>query len=270
MLLENGAPGDIAALLEKIYSDRGWDFRDYKKTSLSRRISKRMQAHNISTYGDYCSVLEADPAEYPRLFSNITIKVSEFFREREVYEAVSRAIKSSFPRREPIKAWSCGCAYGEEPYSMAIMLDRCLDPAALRRTKLFATDIDNEALDVARKGAYIEESLRNVSPEDRQKYFFESEGVFRVHPNIRNLVKFGALDIVRQSSISGVNLLFCRNLFIYFNKPLQKAVFQKLDYSLKPGGLIVLGKAEVLPAPFASRYEPVGDRTNIFRKRLSE
>lgn len=270
MQVGNETIGDITVLLEKIYSDRGWDFRDYKKTSLARRISKRLQAHNIFSYGDYCSVLESDPAEYSRLFSHITIKVSEFFREREVFEALCHAIKSSFPRNEPIKAWSCGCAYGEEPYSMAIILDRCLEPDALKRTKLFATDIDHEALDQARKGAYMEESLRNVPAEVRKQYFFESEGMFRVHPNIRNLVKFGALDIVRQSSISGVNLLFCRNLFIYFNKFLQKAVFQKLDYSLKPGGLIVLGKAEVLPASFASRYEPVGDRTNIFRKRLSE
>ena len=270
MQLENDNLGDISVLLEKIYSDRGWDFRDYKKTSLSRRISKRLQARNIATYGDYCSVLEADPAEYYRLFSHITIKVSEFFREREVYEALCKAVKSSFPVNEPIKAWSCGCAYGEEPYSIAIMLSRCLDSYALRRTKLFATDIDNEALDMARRGAYLEDSLRNVPPEVRKEYFYESEGTFRVRHSIRNLVKFGALDIVRNSSISGVNLLFCRNLFIYFNKTLQKAVFEKLDYSLKPGGLIVLGKAEVLPASFSSRYEPVGDKTNIFRKRIAE
>lgn len=270
MHLVNEQPGDISLLLDKIYADRGWDFRDYKKTSLSRRISKRMQAHNISTYGDYCGVLEADPAEYPRLFSQITIKVSEFFRECAVFEALCKAIRSSLPPDEPIKAWSCGCAYGEEPYSIAIVLDRCLEPEALSRTKLFATDIDYEALDVARKGAYTEDSLRNVPADVREKYFLKSEGTYKVRQNIRNLVKFGTLDIVRQSSISGVNLLFCRNLFIYFNKTLQKIVFQKLDYSLKPGGLIVLGKAEVLPSLFSSRYESVGDKTNIFRKRLSE
>jgi len=270
MLLEQDTPGDITVLLEKIYSDRGWDFRDYKKTSLSRRISKRMQAHNISTYGDYCGVLEADPAEYPRLFSNITIKVSEFFRETEVYEALCAAIKSLFPPDEPIKAWSCGCACGEEPYSMAIMLERCLEPAALKHTRLFATDIDQDALDAARRGVYTEDSLRNVPPGLRNRCFTSSDGMFKVHGRIRSLVKFGVLDIVRHSSISGVNLLFCRNLFIYFNKTLQKAVFEKLDYSIKPGGLLVLGKAEVLPAAYVARYEPVGHKTNIFRKRLKD
>ncbi|MDP2688523.1 MAG: protein-glutamate O-methyltransferase CheR [Deltaproteobacteria bacterium] len=262
-MLQN--PGDISTLLEKIYSDRGWDFRDYKKTSLSRRIFKRLAAHRVSSYRDYCDVLESDPAEYSTLFSNITIKVSEFFREKEVFETLCETVKSSFAPGEHIKAWCCACAHGEEAYSLAILLERCLTPEALRHMKLFATDIDHEALDQARKAAYWEDSLRNVSPEMRERYFFRADGMYKVKYNIRNLVKFGVLDIVRSPSISGVNILFCRNLFIYFNKPLQESVFEKLDYSLRPGGILVLGKAEVLPSSFASRYAPIG-KTNIFRK----
>lgn len=268
MLHEAEKPGDIASLLEKIYSDRGWDFRDYKKTSLSRRIGKRMQAHSISTYSDYCDVLEKDPAEYPKLFSNITIKVSEFFRETEVFSLLCETIKSSLPDSEPIKAWCCGCACGEEAYSLAILLEGCLAPQALAQTKIFATDIDSEALEQARRGVYREESLRNVPQEMRDRYFIMTEGQYKVRYTIRNLVKFGVLDIVKSPSISGLHILFCRNLFIYFNKPLQEAVFEKLDYSLRPGGILVLGKAEVLPASFASRYTPVGKRNNLFRKIL--
>lgn len=253
-------------MLEKIYYDRGWDFRDYKKTSLKRRVSKRLQAHRILTYGDYCRVLESDPSEYQKLFSNLTIKVSEFFREAEVFETLDSIIRSIFPADEPVKAWSCGCAFGEEAYSLAILLERYLKPDALRSTRLFATDIDHEALDQARKGVYWEDSIRNVCPRTREDYFFQVDGMYKVKYNIRNIVKFGVLDIVRSPSISGVNILFCRNLFIYFNKYLQEAVFEKLDYSLRPGGIIVLGKAEALPSSFASRYRQLGTRTNIYRK----
>ena len=252
--------GDISTLLEKIYSDSGWDFRNYKKTSLSRRISKRLQARSVSSYSEYSDILEADPSEFQKLFSNITIKVSEVFRT--LYDAIS----SGFEPDKPLKAWCCACACGEEPYSLAMLLERYLSPEALAQTKLFATDIDPDALDTARRGVYREESLKNVPLAVRQKYFERVEGGYKVMDSIRGFVRFGMLDIVRSPSISRLDILLCRNLFIYFNKPLQEAVFEKLDYSLRPGSLLVLGKAEVVPASYAHIYEQVGKRTSIYRK----
>lgn len=250
-----------------MYRRKGWDFRQYKKASLARRISKRLNALKIHSYNEYRLFLESDPAEYNKLFSNITIKVSEFFRDQEVFDFLKGAVKSFFPYTEGLKVWCCGCACGEEAYSVAILLSGCLTPDALRNTKVFATDIDNEALEQARRGVYMEGSLRNVDGPALSAYFFRAENGYKVEYNIRNLLKFGTLDIVRSPSISGVHILLCRNLFIYFSKPLQRTVFEKLDYALKPGGLLVLGKAEVIPPSFAHRYMPVGERTSLYRKR---
>lgn len=253
-------------LLEKIYNERGWDFRNYKRSSVMRRISKRLMLLDLPSYGEYSGLLDRDPSEYDRLFANLTIKVSEFFREPEVFERLCEAIKEGW-QKKALKVWCCGCGYGEEAYSVAILLAECLSLEAIRSTKLFATDIDPAALDTARKALYREESLKNVLPEILDKYFSRTNALYKVKYNIRNLVKFGVLDIVKSPSISGVEVLFCRNLFIYFNKSLQARVFEKLDYSLKPGGLLVLGKAEVIPPLFAHKYAPVGTRLSTFRKR---
>lgn len=258
--------GDLDMLLERIYNERGWDFRNYKRSSVMRRISKRLMLLELASYGEYASLLGRDPSEYDRLFANLTIKVSEFFREPEVFERLCEAIRESW-RDKVLKVWCCGCGYGEEAYSIAISLAECLSFEAIKNTKLFATDIDPEALDNARKALYRDEALKNVRPEVLDRYFTKTDGLYKVKYNIRNLVKFGVLDIVRSPSISGVEVLFCRNLFIYFNKSLQAQVFEKLDYSLKPGGLLVLGKAEVIPPLFAHKYAPLGTRLSTFRKR---
>lgn len=265
---QKSSEGDLSMLLEKIYTEKGWDFRNYKRSSVTRRISKRLTVLNISSYEEYSRLLNKDPREYERLFSNLTIKVSEFFREPEVFEALSRIIKESF-KTMALKVWCCGCANGEEAYSIAILLSEKLAPEALSEARIFATDIDPEALDAARKAEYREEALRNVPGDMMKRYFLETGAQHKVRQNIRSLVKFGVLDIVQSPSISGVHILLCRNLFIYFNKTLQEQVFLKLDYSLKPGGVLVLGKAEVLPQSYSHRYTPVGEKQNIYIKRLS-
>lgn len=254
-------------LLEKIYSEHGWDFRNYKRASLKRRIQKRFAALDVRTYPDYCHALDSDPAEYSRLFSTLTIKVSEFFREPEVFDLLSRTLPAKFTRDAGIKAWCCGCAFGEEPYSLAIVFSETLSAEGLKHSKVFATDIDPDALDTARKAVYREDSIRNVTPEVRERYFFKVNGMNKVKYSVRNLVKFGAQDIVKSPSISKVQVLFCRNLFIYFNKTLQEKVFEKLDYSLVPGGILVLGKAEVLPQRFAAGYSALGGHLSVYEKK---
>lgn len=258
--------GDIEALLEKMFLDRGRDFRGYKRSSVSRRIAKRFSAVDVSSCEEYARVLDTDPAEYARLFSSLTIKVSEFFREPEVFDALAGYLASFFPPDEGIKVWSCGCAHGQEAYSLAMILTDVLSPVGLGLSKVLATDIDKDALEQARKAVFSEDAMTGMKPGVRQRYFIETEGGYKVKYNIRNLVRFGALDIVRDPTIAHVNLLLCRNMFIYFGKALQERAFEKLDYSLEPGGIMVLGKAEVLPAAYSSNYTELGDGLNIFRK----
>ncbi|MEK7772800.1 MAG: protein-glutamate O-methyltransferase CheR, partial [Deltaproteobacteria bacterium] len=253
-------------LLEKIFFERGWDFRNYKRSSMKRRILKRLGAVGVSSFSDYRDLLDRDPSEYTRLFSNLTVKVSEFFRDPSVFEFLDKEVRRNFSPAEGIRAWCCGCACGEEAYSLAMLLSEFSSADALRRTKIFATDIDNDAVDAARMGRYREESVANVSAERMDRYFFKDDGCYKVKYNVRNLVKFGSLDIVRSPSISKVNILFCRNVFIYFNKTLQEKVFEKLDYAVKPGGLLVLGKAEVVPSSFSCGYVKAGKGMNVYRK----
>lgn len=163
-------------LLEKIHAEAGWDFRHYKKTSLKRRISLRLNAHSISSYSDYHSVLESNPQEYGRLFSTVTIKVSEFFREPEVFDLLRELITLFIPSDEGLRAWSCACAHGEEAYSLGILLADSLGEERLGNVKIFATDIDEGAVDIARKGIYREEYLQNLSTEIRGKNFIRSDG----------------------------------------------------------------------------------------------
>lgn len=256
----------LPALLDKVFADRGWDFRGYKKTSLVRRIAKRIEASSSSSFAEYLELLERDPSEYSRLFSSMTIKVSEFFREPEVFSAISDVLRTEFGSR-PVRAWCCACACGEEAYSIAMLLSECLGTDALALSKVFATDIDPEALEQARKATYKADSVQNVSPELMERYFFEKDGQQKVKYAVRNLVKFGTMDIVQSTPLSGMQLVLCRNLFIYFEKELQELVFRKLHYALRPGGLLALGRAEVLPAQYAAMYEPAGKGLNLFRKK---
>ncbi len=253
-------------LLEKIHAEAGWDFRHYKKTSLKRRISLRLNAHNILSYKDYHSVLESNPQEYGRLFSTITIKVSEFFREPEVFDLLGELITPFFSSDEGLRAWSCACAHGEEAYSLGILLANCFGEEKLGNVRIFATDIDEGAIDIARKGFYREEYLQNLSYMIREKNFVRSEGGYRVKHGIRDLVRFGRLDIIKDAPISKINIILCRNLLIYFEKELQNRVLEKLDFALKPGGILVLGRAETIPPFLSSRYKEVREKSRVYRK----
>lgn len=272
MATPNLSEEEISALLEKVRSSRGWDFRSYKRTSLRRRLTKRLGELGYESLGDYSNRLDSDPAEYDRLFATLTIQVSEFFREPRVFEHLGVVLRDYVAERlgagaREIRAWCCGCAGGEEAYSLAMLLaDVCARVDEGMGLKVFATDIDPRAVEKARTAVYGEESVRNVSPAYRDRFMFPVEGGWKVRYDIRNLVKFGILDIVRDTPISRIDVLMCRNLFIYFDKGLQDKVFEKLDYSLRPGGVVVLGKAEVLPQRFSGSYHPHGRGFNIFGK----
>ncbi|WKZ32319.1 MAG: protein-glutamate O-methyltransferase CheR [Thermodesulfobacteriota bacterium] len=262
---QSGSSDGLSSLLEKVYEERGWDFRNYKRSTLSRRVSKLLHSARARSCEDYLHILGKDPYEYHRLFSTLTIKVSEFFREPEVFSVLEGIVRREF-RNTPLKSWCCGCAYGEEAYSLGALFAEAMSPEALAGSRIFATDMDCDALDQARRAVYREEAIANVPPALREKYFVPADGFYRVSMDLRGLVRFGTLDIVQSPSIRGVNILFCRNLFIYFNKPLQEKVFAKLDYALRPGGILVMGKAEVLPHMYSAGYEPLARGLNIYRK----
>lgn len=221
----------------------------------------------MSSYKEYYTILTIDPSEYDRLFSTLTVKVSEFFREPGVFALLKEIISSRLSDAEGLRAWSCGCAFGSEVYSLGILLSECLRPEMFHRAKIFATDIDGDALNIARRAIYRDELMKNIGDEIRERYFLSTAEGYKVKYNLRDTVRFGVLDIVKDPPISRIDILLCRNLLIYFEKHLQRRVLEKLDYALKPGGILVLGKAETLPASVAQGYTEIKKKSRVYIKR---
>jgi two-component system, chemotaxis family, CheB/CheR fusion protein len=235
-------------LLQELAEQRGFDFRGYKKTTLERRFRKRMFQLNIGSYEEYGEYIRDNTDEANELLNTILINVTEFFRDPPAWEILRNEIlppilKSLKPGAS-FRSWSAGCASGEEAYSVAIIFSEFFGPRIAEfDIKIYATDIDEDALTTARRGEYSAEALRRVRSEWRAKYF-HGKGMLRVNREIRRLVIFGRSNLGQDAPISHVDLLLCRNLLIYFDAELQKQILARLHYALEPGGVLFLGKSE--------------------------
>lgn len=260
----------LAHLLQKIYDERGLDFRDYKKESLKRRIQKRLDAHHLSTYQEYVEFLDTHQDEYAKLFDTMLINVTEFFRDPDAWTIIeSEVLPDVIARKkngESIRVWTAGCASGEEPYSVGILLAEALGDAISNfDIRIYATDIDENALAEARRGVYSPEKLKNVSQERLEKYFTKDDGVFKIDRQIRQMVAFGRQDLTSDAPISHLDLLICRNVLIYFNPKLQNKLLYRFDFAMNRGGHVFFGKSESMA--LGSRFfTPVSQRWRIFQK----
>ena len=256
-------------LLEELAQQRGFDFRGYKKTTLERRFRRRMFQVNIGSYADYGEYIRQHPDETNELLNTILINVTEFFRDPPAWEILRHEILSSLLKTlkpgHSFRVWSAGCASGEEPFSIAILLAEYFGPRIHEYDlKIYATDIDDDALNTARRGEYSPDALRRVRPEWRQKYF-QGKGFMRVTREIRKLVIFGRSNLAQDAPISHVNLLICRNLLIYFDADLQKQILNRLHYALDPGGVLFLGKSES-QLTNSTQFRRLNSRWRIFRR----
>jgi len=244
---------DFEALLQYLKASRGFDFTGYKRSTLTRRVMKRMAAlKDVKTFGAYQVYLEVHPEEFPLLFNTILINVTAFFRDGEAWDflaakIIPRIVKGKRPS-DPIRVCSVGCASGEEAYSAAILFSEALGERAFReRVKIYATDVDGDALAHARHGAYSGKSVAAVPPKLREKYF-DSVGLdrFVVKPDLRRAVIFGRLDLLQDAPISRLDLLICRNTLMYFDAETQARIVGRFHFALNDAGLIFLGKSEML------------------------
>lgn len=242
--------GELENLLEKIYRERGLDFRGYKKSSLMRRIQKRMHDVHAKSYLDYMRVLDALPQEYNELLEALTIKVTEFFRDAEVFKAVKEIVLPELVERKKrlwqrqIRIWCPACASGEEAYSVAMLLAEELGKElGSYDVKIYATDISGGALAAARAGEYLENKLKGVPEALRSKYFKAG----KIDKKIRNMIIFGNHNLVTDPPISHLDALFCRNVLIYLTQELQKKLVPKLHAALEREGFLILGKSESIP-----------------------
>jgi two-component system, chemotaxis family, CheB/CheR fusion protein len=258
-------------LLVFIRDARGFDFTGYKRSSLARRIRKRMQEAGSGDYVDYRDRLESNTDEFGLLFNTILINVTGFFRDAETWTFLQRDVMPELlaevdPERE-VRVWSAGCASGEEAYSLAIAFSEALGvEETAERVKIYGTDVDDEALRDARIGLYSSKALEALPAEMRDKYFEQNGTQFSFRPDLRRRVIFGRHDITRDAPISRLDLLVCRNTLMYFNVETQSQVIDRFHFALREGGHLFLGKAEMLLSD-GERFEVVSMRQRIFRRR---
>jgi two-component system, chemotaxis family, CheB/CheR fusion protein len=263
--------GRLEDLLVFIRDARGFDFTGYRRSSLARRIGKRMHEVGIADYLDYRDRLESSAEEFGHLFNTILINVTGFFRDPETWAYLQNEVMpeliAAAEKDGDIRVWSAGCATGQEAYSLAIAFAEALGVGeAGKRVKIFGTDVDDDALRDARTGIYAAKALEPLSPELRNKYFEQNGGHFAFRPDLRRQVIFGRHDITRDAPISRLDLLVCRNTLMYFNVESQAQVLDRFHFALRDGGELFLGKAEVLPTD-SEGFEAVSIRQRIFRRR---
>ncbi|HJQ54140.1 MAG TPA: protein-glutamate O-methyltransferase CheR [Gemmatimonadaceae bacterium] len=267
-----GDDAGFRALMEKITRDTGFRCASYKDKCLRRRIAVRMRASGAVTAHEYAGVLDTDPREYERLLRSLTVNVTKFFRNRDSYLSIeSKVIPSLFEMGDEIRVWSAGCASGEEPYSLAILMHKhAVETQRERRldqVTIVGTDIDDDSLGAAERAIYGESALAEAPDELRAQYFEEMAGLYSVIPPARKLVQFERADLLSDPPpIANVHLLVCRNVIIYFEREAQDALFGVFHRALAPGGYLVLGKVETLLGEARSMFSPVNARERIFRK----
>ena len=260
---------EFEALLNFVKRDRGFDFTGYKRSTLMRRVQKCMQAVGIESYSDYLDYLEVHPEEFGHLFNTIFINVTSFFRDYSAWECISREIVPQIVAHkepnEPIRVWSAGCASGQEAYTLAIVLAEALGVDRLRSSvKIYATDVDEEALDQARHAAYSGE-LGGLSAELIERYFELTNHHYTFRKDLRRCVIFGRHDLIQDAPISRIDLLVCRNSLMYFNAETQAKILTRFHFALSDGGFLFLGKAEML-LTHNNSFTPVNLKQRIFSK----
>jgi two-component system CheB/CheR fusion protein len=258
------------ALLEHLKANRGFDFTGYKRSSLMRRVDRRMAQLGFTDYTDYLDHLEMHGDEFTALFNTILINVTGFFRDAEAWEHLSTQILPELltNRRptEPLRVWSAGCASGEEAYTLAMVLTELLGPTEFRdRVKIYATDVDQEALTHARQGSYSEREVGGIPPELLERYFDLTAGRYVFRKDLRRSVIFGRNDLVQDAPISRVDLLVCRNTLMYFTAEAQGRILSRFYFGLAPAGVLFLGKAEML-LTHGALFTPIDLRRRIFRE----
>ncbi|OBI98543.1 CheR family methyltransferase [Mycobacterium asiaticum] len=267
----SGTPDEsFEALLRYLRDSRGFDFTGYKRTSLMRRVRHRMDQAGHSSFEDYLDVLQASSDEFAALFNTILINVTAFFRDPEAWDFLSEDV---IPRmlaergpNDPIRVWSAGCASGQEAYTLAILFTEALGPDSVRqRLKIYATDIDEEALAEARAASFDARAVESVPPQLLGRYFEQVNGRYLFHKDLRRAVIFGRNDLVKDAPISRVDLLVCRNTLMYLNAETQRNVLARLHFALAPQGTLFLGHAEMLLS-HSDRFTPLSLPNRIFRK----
>ncbi len=261
---------DLEALLERVQEGRDADLGSYRSSTLGRRIKRRMNAVGVEDYETYGDYLEANPGEFSELFNALMITVTSFFRDPESWDYLATEIVprilEAVPEEDQIRIWSAGCATGEEAYTVAmVMLEAMGEEQFKRRVKLFATDVDAEALAKARAAVYPPEALEDVPADLAKRYFVERDGNVAFLPDLRRSVIFGRNELREDAPISRIDLLVCRNVLMYFTVDAQARILSQFNFALRNHGYLFLGNSEILTR-HPQFFYPVDAGRHVFRR----
>jgi len=272
------AEGDIKELdllLEKVYREGGYDFRDYRHGTVIRRLEQRLHATGTRTYRDYIQFLDTHPEEYEKFGECLTIKVSGFFRNSYTFQQVARLVLPELVsekrkrRDQSLRVWSTACARGEEPYSIAILVAefsghqrQCFN------ISIYATDISRQALKEARAGIYSPKDVEGLSDTILENYFNHTDEHYEVRADIKQMIHFSYFDLTSfaRRTFMNFDLIFCCNVLIYLQKQLQERVLDMLYNSLHSQGYLVLGEAETPPNSLHERIGCLDKKAKIYKK----
>uniref|UniRef100_A0A7C3REC9 protein-glutamate O-methyltransferase n=1 Tax=Archaeoglobus fulgidus TaxID=2234 RepID=A0A7C3REC9_ARCFL len=263
-------------LIDYVSRESGIDLHQYRESYLRRRIDLRLKVLGLGNYGDYLRFLKSNGnEEVKKLISTITINVTEFMRDRTPFEFLMTSVLPEVAGRKTkinskvIRFWSAGCSCGEEPYSIAICALETLGEGWL--ISIYATDIDEECLEIAKDGFYRPSQLKNLNKTLINKYFEKEEDGYRVKSYLKKYVRFKKHDLTTEEPISRyLDVVFCRNVMIYFSEQQKIKVVNDFYNALAGGGYLVIGKSETLPAEFKDRFECISLKEKIYKKPGNE
>lgn len=266
-------PGDEAhlkSILALLQARHGYDLQGYKKGTLGRRIIRRMGLRNIEEMSDYLAYLRENDKEAEDLYRDLLINFTSFFRDPDAFDALSASVLSKLVEEkdgpDPIRVWVPGCSSGEEAYSIAMLLVEKLEAAHKGNpVQVFATDIDDQALAVARAGTYSPNLVTGVSPERLQRFFNKKDNAYQVNRKLREQVTFAPQNVITDPPFSRMDLISCRNLLIYLEGKLQDRIIGYFHFSLEDGGYLFLGRSESTNQA-TGQFEPIDKKFRIFRR----
>jgi two-component system CheB/CheR fusion protein len=264
------AAAGIDRVLEIVHRRTGHDLSQYKRSSIERRLERRLAVHRLATFDAYADYLEANPEEAELVFRELLIGVTHFFRDEDAFlvlrDQALPAMLASRPARRGLRAWVAGCSSGEEAYSLAITIQEALARTGNQgvAVQIYATDIDEGAIGIARAGRYSDEITHHVSAERLARYFVREDGGYRIRKQIRETVVFAQHDLITDPPFTQIDVLCCRNVLIYLQPVLQHQLLPRFHYALAVGGVLVLGVSESV-ASSAELFEPVDAKAKVFR-----
>jgi len=251
-------------LIKLIEEKTGFKCHSYKERPLTRRIRVRMRALGLSEFSQYYDYLNKNPEELKKLINTITINLSYFFRNFETFEYIKTDILPEFAKNEKVILWSAGCAQGEEAYSLAMI---AAETAITGKTIIYATDIDDDALNKAEQGIYPVTAFQYTPSEYLKKYFVKYNGDYKIKDDTKSIVKFFHLDLFDNFPYGPCDLIMCRNVLIYMSRDAQSELVRRFYETLRPGGYLVIGKVELLLGiPEAKFFNIVNRAERVYQK----